>query len=105
MDTLLVCSISLFALSILFFFMINGREQLTLKQIFILSGRKLKCSTTKYLIIGSTFSELLLIASVVGLIIHFDYPLIVEFLGGLMILFMQKIIILLILKLKHLIDI
>jgi hypothetical protein len=25
---------------------------------------------------------LLLIASVVGLIIHFDYPLIVEFLGG-----------------------
>ena len=82
MDTLLVCSISLFALSILFFFMINGREQLTLKQIFILSGRKLKCSTTKYLIIGSTFSELLLIASVVGLIIHFDYPLIVEFLGA-----------------------
>ncbi len=96
----------MFVFSLLFFFIKNGMGQLTLKQIFILSGRKLKCPTSnKYLITGSTFSDLLLIASVIALIVYFDYPPLVEFFGGLIFLFMQKIIILLILKLKHLIDI
>lgn len=76
-------------------------DRLTFKQIIMLSGRKLKCSTSKYLIVGSTFSELLLIASVVLIIIYFDYSIMIKVFGGLVILFMQKIIILFILNLKH----
>lgn len=101
MNTLLIASIIMFLLSIISFFIKNGMGLLTLKQIIGLSGHILRSSNSGYLLISSTLSDLLLIASVVTLIIYFDYPALVEFFGGLIVLFMQKITILLIVKLAH----
>lgn len=86
MDVFLICCIILFILSILVFFIVNGIESLTLKQIFIKSDRGLKCSTKKYPITVSTFSDVLLIASVIGFIIYFNYPHVVEFFWGLILI-------------------
>lgn len=102
MDTLLIASIILFILSIICFFIKNGIQQLTLKQTFQLSGRKLGSSKYGSLIIISTFSDLLLMASVIALIIYFDYPALIEILGGLFIIFIQKVMILLLQKVIHL---
>lgn len=95
----------MFILSILVFFIVNGIESLTLKQIFIKSERRLKCSTKRYPIALPTFSDVLLIASVVGFIIYFNYPHVVEFFGGLILILIQKAIIWLITNLKRFIHI
>lgn len=101
MNRLLVISFILFVSSIVIFLLKNGSRQLTLKQIIMLGGRKLGSLKPGYPIIGSTFSDLLLLTSVVVLIIHYDYSALVEIFGALCIIFIQKIIILLTIKLKN----
>lgn len=76
-------------------------RSLTLKQIIVLSGHTMRYRNSGYLLIISTLSDLLLMASVVTLIIYFDYPPLVEFIGSLIVLFMQKMIILLIVKFQQ----
>ena len=96
MNTLLLSSIILFVLSIISFFIKNGIRQLTLKQIIQLSGRRIGRSKLGYSTICSTFSDILLLFSVISLIImHSDnFPPLILFFGGLFIIFLQKIIIL-----------
>ena len=103
MDTLLAISIIFFSISIIVFCIRNGRSKLTLKQIITLSGYQIKKRKPPHMIIFSTFSELMLVFSIITLIIYLDYlPTLVLFIGGLVVYILQKIIILLVLNLRYL---
>ncbi len=103
MDTLLIISTIFFILSIIIFFIGNGKHKLTLKQIIVLSGHQIKRRKSPYLIIFSTFPDLLLVFSIVTLIIYLDcLPALILIFGGLLIYILQKIIILLISRFFHL---
>ena len=105
MNTLLIISTIFFISYIVCFFIKNGIRELTLKQIIVLSGYQVKRCKTPHLIVLSTFSDLLLMFSVVILIISLNYlPVFVLIFGGLVIFILQKIIIFLITKVIHFLD-
>lgn len=94
-----MASILLFVLSIIMFFVRNGVKELSFREIIQLSVHKLKNSS----IVVSTFSDILLMFSIVAIIIHMDdYSGYNKFFVGIVILLVQKIILLLLLKIINL---
>jgi len=92
MNKLIYTSLFIFIISIISFYIKNGNKKLTFKQIIQLSGHNLKSHT-----FFENYPDILLMFSIVSLILSFDYPFLIEILGGVFVVFVQKIIILILL--------
>jgi hypothetical protein len=90
MKDLVIASVSLYVLSIISFFIKNGNHLLTLKQIVALG----EMSNFKKPYFFKNYPDILLMFSIVSLIIYFNYPIVIEIIGGVMVIFTQKILIL-----------
>jgi hypothetical protein len=92
---MLVASIIFLILSIICFFIKNGVQQLTWKQIILLSRCKLGKSTDYTPVYISTISECLLLFSMSFFIRYLnDYPVFISIVGGLFIIVIQRVMIL-----------
>lgn len=89
MNDLFIASICLFLLSIISFFVKNGNKQLTRIQIIQLSGRNFKKPA-----LFKNYPDVLLMFSIIALILFFDYPGFIEIAVGILIIFTQKVLIL-----------
>lgn len=90
MNDLIIISLSLFVLSIISFFIKNGNYLLTFKQIVLLSN--LRNFQKPFFL--KNYPDVLLMFSVISLILYFNYSIVIEIIGGVLIILTQKIFIL-----------